>query len=74
MYDLFDLSLISAIKSECLSEKFSAAEIAIANWSGFFLTNSDTSKLTVSPVAKSQLSIISLIIPCNPISLPSSGV
>ena len=57
----------------CFSAKFSAADMAFANWALSFLGNDAMLKSIFSPVGKSHLAIISLIIPCNPISLPSSG-
>ncbi|CAI8240200.1 MAG: Uncharacterised protein [Flavobacteriaceae bacterium] len=55
------------------SGKFSAEDIILAIAPGFLSSKSANSPLSLSPTGKSDVFTKSLIMPCKPIALPSSG-
>ena len=58
---------------ECSFGQFSAADIILEIAFIFLSLISEILPFNFSPIKKSDFLIRSLIIPCNPISLPSSG-
>ncbi len=71
MVSLFFLSA-AKISFESLG-KFSAADINLPIILGSFFSVSSIVPVNFFPIGKSDFETRSLIIPCNPISLPSSG-
>ena len=70
---VFTSCSISVLNFTNSSGKFSAAEINRAIDFTFLSFNCFTSPFKLDPVGKSHFSSMSLIIPCKPISRPSSG-
>ena len=71
--ELIAIFFISSNIVVCFAEQFSAAEIKRAIAFIFLLFTSEILPFNLFPIKKSDCVIRSLIIPCNPISLPSSG-
>ena len=64
---------ISCKVSFAIAGKFSAADIILAIAPASFFSKRLTSSVNKSPIGKSDFSTKSLIIPCKPNFLPSSG-